>query len=53
MAELDATEIIQTIATAKKRTPVKAMISGRNLRELSVPEGIEAFMEVHTGTLFG
>lgn len=53
MAELDATQIIHTIATAKKQTPVKVTVSGDHLRQLTIPDGIEAFMEDHTGMLFG
>ncbi|WP_373780625.1 2,3,4,5-tetrahydropyridine-2,6-dicarboxylate N-acetyltransferase [Weissella soli] len=52
MAELDAQSIINYIATAPKKTPVKVYIAGE-LTGLEIPDGVEAFLEVSTGVLFG
>lgn len=52
MAQLDAQAIIDFIANADKKTPVKVYIKG-DLTELAVPEGIKAFIETNTGVLFG
>ncbi|MDR3189851.1 MAG: 2,3,4,5-tetrahydropyridine-2,6-dicarboxylate N-acetyltransferase [Lactobacillaceae bacterium] len=52
MAELDAQSIINYIATAPKKTPVKVNIAG-DLADIEFPASIEAFIETHTGVLFG
>lgn len=52
MAELDAQAIIDYIANAPKKTPVKVYIKG-DLANLEVPASIKAFVETKTGVLFG
>ena len=52
MTQMDAQSIINYIANAKKPTPVKAYVKG-NLSGLKYPDGIEAFVEEHSGVLFG
>ena len=50
--KMSAEEVINFISNSKKSTPVKVYIKG-NLSELAIPQGIQAFMEQHTGVLFG
>ncbi|GAJ27440.1 2,3,4,5-tetrahydropyridine-2,6-dicarboxylate N-acetyltransferase [Liquorilactobacillus sucicola DSM 21376 = JCM 15457] len=52
MAKLDAHDIIRTIAESKKKTPVKVYIKGK-VEELTIPDGVEAYLEKKTGVLFG
>lgn len=52
MAELDAQQIIDYIANAKKKTPVKVYLKGQ-LDKLDFPKGIKTFNEEHTGVVFG
>lgn len=52
MTQLDAKEIIATIANAKKKTPVKVYIKG-DLQDLSFPSEIEAYTGAKAGVLFG
>lgn len=52
MTEMDAQSIINFIANAKKTTPVKAFIKG-DLANLTFPKEIDAFVEAHSGVLFG
>ncbi|WP_295746455.1 2,3,4,5-tetrahydropyridine-2,6-dicarboxylate N-acetyltransferase [uncultured Limosilactobacillus sp.] len=52
MTQMDAQSIINYIANAKKATPVKAYVKGE-LAGLKYPDGIEAFVEEHSGVLFG
>ncbi|HIW69936.1 MAG TPA: 2,3,4,5-tetrahydropyridine-2,6-dicarboxylate N-acetyltransferase [Candidatus Limosilactobacillus merdipullorum] len=52
MSEMDAQSIINFIANAKKTTPVKAFIKG-DLAGLTFPKEIDAFVEEHSGVLFG
>ncbi|KRL92958.1 2,3,4,5-tetrahydropyridine-2,6-dicarboxylate N-acetyltransferase [Limosilactobacillus equigenerosi] len=53
MAQLDAQSIINYIGTAPKKTPVKVYVKGHDLDDLTYPNTIDAFVEEHTGTLFG
>ncbi|AEV94474.1 2,3,4,5-tetrahydropyridine-2,6-dicarboxylate N-acetyltransferase [Pediococcus claussenii] len=53
MSQLDAESIINQIATSKKQTPVKAFLSGSKLYQLEIPSSIEAFIEQHSGVIFG
>lgn len=52
MPKLDANEIIQTIAQAKKKTPVKVYLKG-DLKEIKVPAKIEDFLGKKAGVVFG
>lgn len=52
MAELNAQEIIDYIANAKKKTPVKIYLKG-NLVDLDFPKGVQTFNDSHTGVVFG
>lgn len=52
MVKLDANEIIKTIATAKKQTPVKVYLKGQ-LDQVQVPADIEAYFGNQAGVLFG
>lgn len=52
MVKLDANEIIKTIATAKKQTPVKVYLKGE-LDQLKVPAEVEAYFGTQAGVLFG
>lgn len=52
MAEMDAQSIINYIANAKKTTPVKAYVKG-DLAGLKFPDGVDAYVEKHSGVLFG
>ncbi len=49
---MDAQEIIDFIANAKKKTPVKVYVKG-NLNQVQIPEAIKAFVESKTAVLFG
>lgn len=49
---LSAQEIINYIANAEKKTPVKVYVKG-DLSQVTVPEGIEDYFEKNTGVLFG
>lgn len=53
MAQLDAQTIINYIGTAPKKTPVKVYVKGEQLDQLTYPDGVDAFVEKKTGTLFG
>ena len=46
-------EIAKYIKEAKKATPVKVYVKGKNLDSLTYPEGVDAFVESRTGILFG
>lgn len=52
MAELNAQEIIDFIANAKKKTPVKVYLKG-DLSQLDFPKGVKTFVESHAGVVFG
>ncbi|MDO4903869.1 MAG: 2,3,4,5-tetrahydropyridine-2,6-dicarboxylate N-acetyltransferase [Limosilactobacillus sp.] len=52
MAQLDAQTIINYIANAPKKTPVKVILKG-NVASLDIPEAIQAFPEAHTATIYG
>lgn len=52
MPQLDAHEIIKTIAEAKKQTPVKVYVKG-DLANIDVPDAIEAYLNDKAGVLFG
>ncbi len=52
MAQLTAREIINYIGNAEKKTPVKVYVKG-DLQNVTIPEGIKAFVEAHTAILFG
>ncbi|MFD1671724.1 2,3,4,5-tetrahydropyridine-2,6-dicarboxylate N-acetyltransferase [Agrilactobacillus yilanensis] len=49
---LSAQEIINYIGNAEKKTPVKVYLKG-DLAKLTIPEGIEDYLESKTGTIFG
>ncbi|WP_152658378.1 2,3,4,5-tetrahydropyridine-2,6-dicarboxylate N-acetyltransferase [Oceanobacillus sp. CFH 90083] len=49
---MDANEIIQFISNSKKSTPVKVYVKG-DLDKLPEQDGIKAFVDVKSGTLFG
>lgn len=49
---MDANEIIQFISNSKKSTPVKVYVKG-NLDKLPEQDGIKAFVDAKSGTLFG
>ncbi len=51
--QFDAEKIIDYIATAPKKTPVHVTFSGDMDQLTAVPEGVEAFLDVKTGQLFG
>jgi tetrahydrodipicolinate N-acetyltransferase len=51
--QFDAEKIIDYIATAPKKTPVRVTIAGDIDQLTAVPEGVEAFLDVKTGQLFG
>ena len=53
MAQLDAQAIINYIGTAPKKTPVKVYVKGTDLKALTFPAEVEAFVEQTTGVLFG
>lgn len=53
MAQLDAQSIINYIGTAPKKTPVKVYVKGTDLKVLTFPAEVEAFVEQTTGVLFG
>ncbi|MCB6839478.1 2,3,4,5-tetrahydropyridine-2,6-dicarboxylate N-acetyltransferase [Weissella viridescens] len=54
MTELSAEDIINTIATAPKLTPVRVDIAGDGaLKILEFPEGVEAFLNEDTGVIYG
>lgn len=53
MATLDAQAIINYIATAEKKTPVKVYLKGADLTALDYPADTEPFVEAHSGVLFG
>ncbi|MCK8624436.1 2,3,4,5-tetrahydropyridine-2,6-dicarboxylate N-acetyltransferase [Apilactobacillus sp. M161] len=52
MAKLDAQAIINFISNADKKTPVKVYISGK-LDQIEYPSSIKAFVEAHSGVIFG
>ncbi len=52
MAKLDAKQIIAAIANSEKKTPVKVYIKG-DLRDLSFPNGIDAYVGDQAGVIFG
>ncbi|MCI1975170.1 MAG: 2,3,4,5-tetrahydropyridine-2,6-dicarboxylate N-acetyltransferase [Limosilactobacillus sp.] len=52
MAELDAQAIINYIGNAPKKTPVKVYLKG-DLSKLEFPEGVQSFVDEHTGVIFG
>ena len=53
MATLDAEAIINYIATAEKKTPVKVYLKGDHLDQVDFPAATDPFMEGKTGVLFG
>lgn len=52
MTKLNSQEIIDFISNAQKKTPVKVYLKG-DLADLEIPTSIQAFIETHTGTIFG
>lgn len=52
MTKLDAQSIINYIGNAPKKTPVKVYLKGQ-LSEIKFPEGIQTFIEDHSGVIFG
>lgn len=52
MTKLDAQSIINYIGNAPKKTPVKVYLKGQ-LSEIKFPEGIQNFIEDHSGVIFG
>ncbi|OYR87728.1 2,3,4,5-tetrahydropyridine-2,6-dicarboxylate N-acetyltransferase [Lactobacillus taiwanensis] len=52
MTKLDAQSIINYIGNAPKKTPVKVYLKGQ-LGEIEFPEGIQTFIEDHSGVIFG
>lgn len=52
MTKLNSQEIIDFISNAPKKTPVKVYLKG-DLSGLEMPTSIQAFIENHTGTIFG
>lgn len=52
MTKLDAQSIINYIGNAPKKTPVKVYLKGQ-LSEIEFPEGIQTFIEDHSGVIFG
>lgn len=53
MAKLDAQSIINYIGNAPKKTPVKVYLRGKNLDQLTFPDGVDPYVEEHTATVFG
>ncbi|KRM55295.1 2,3,4,5-tetrahydropyridine-2,6-dicarboxylate N-acetyltransferase [Lacticaseibacillus sharpeae] len=51
--QFDAEKVIEYIATAPKKTPVQVTIAGDMDQLTDVPAGVEAFLDVKTGRLFG
>lgn len=52
MTKLDAKSIINYIANASKKTPVKIFIKGK-LDQIKFPASIKNFTETHSGVIFG
>lgn len=52
MTKLNSQEIIDFISNAQKKTPVKVYLKG-DLAGIETPTNIQAFIENHTGTIFG
>ncbi|CAM4034882.1 2,3,4,5-tetrahydropyridine-2,6-carboxylate N-succinyltransferase [Bacillus manliponensis] len=52
MKMMDANEIISFIQNSEKKTPVKVYIKG-DLKEITFPEQVQAFVNKKTGVLFG
>lgn len=52
MAELDAQAIINYIGNAPKKTSVKVYLKG-DLGKVNFPEGVQKFINEHTGVIFG
>lgn len=53
MATLNAQAIINYIATAEKKTPVKVYLKGPHLDQVEFPANTDPFIETTTGVLFG
>ena len=53
MVQLDAQHIIDYIGNAPKKTPVKVYLRGDKLADLDFPQGIDPFVEEHSGVIFG
>jgi len=53
MKQMDAYEIISYIQHAKKSTPVKVYVNGKNLTEMSFGENTKVFGEGNSLVLFG
>ncbi|WP_419155542.1 2,3,4,5-tetrahydropyridine-2,6-dicarboxylate N-acetyltransferase [Weissella minor] len=53
MTELSAEDIINTIASAPKLTPVRVDLAGSNLQSLSFPASVETFLNDQNGVVYG
>lgn len=53
MKMMDANEIIQFISNAKKSTPVKVYLKGKQLSTLPFNSEIKTFLQDETGVIFG
>lgn len=52
MKKMSASEIIDFIGNSPKKTPVKVYVKG-DLSSLTWPAGVKAFVEKHSGVVFG
>jgi len=53
MNTMNAEEIIKFISDSKKSTPVKVYLKGESISAIQFSEGVQAFLEQHTGVIFG
>lgn len=53
MKMMDANEIIDFISNSTKSTPVKVFVKGNYLQDIQYGDKIKAFVDDHTGVLFG